>query len=318
MNVKLKRISIFIYISSLLWLHELFNRFTQPTKIDEDSLTSPQMVQPRAHLVSLAPEKCESQARWVRSLKGDGREFVTVVILGKNKNACDFRFSLEAFMKEATWNSKDLLLVSTNKFPEHSATLRQAIILDFTAPYSTTALHFATKSGNLPNQDWLNVFVREARRHGVRPVITGGWQGILNRVKNTEIGMHGEFIAQGIPAYTVQVGKDDYEKFPAVIERCLRAASNLEQQLHHSTNLFFFKDVDSFAGIAEYLPPLLGSLVPVWLLTLHFDEKKSASLGIFGLLGTYICVPLALLRPELSFFVNPVIGAFAALGIIFS
>ena len=322
---KLARLSVLILAGSLFWIHQLFERFGSNASIDDSTLMAPQMVMSTATLISPVPQSfCTAPAthRWIRNPKIDGREYVTVLIKGVQSATCNFRFALEQFLSESKWLSKDILLVwgesdalITKDFQaqeeDSSAIMRQAIVLDFNgAADKSLKLLFDTTDGTLPNQDWINVFAKEARRVGLSVDVSSGWDGIQKRFHKSEIGLHGLFISNGISAYTVLVGDSDQQKLLQSVDRCLKAASNLEQQLHHSTHLYFFRSLDQFVGIGEYLPPLLLCLVPFFVAAARFDNKNVGSIlvGTLGRLGTVIFVPLTLLRPELSLWVIPAVS----------
>ncbi|TEB20586.1 hypothetical protein C9890_0050 [Perkinsus sp. BL_2016] len=145
----------------------------------------------------------------------------------------------------------------------------------------------------------------------MRSEISSGWDSVRNRLQTlSDRPSHEYFVQQGISAYTVKVGVEDYKKIPAVLERCLRAASNMEEQLKHSTHLFFFKTPEIFIGISDYLPPLISVLIPIFLAACTFDSTnfRSRALGISSFIGTIVCVSLALLRPEIAIFLNPAVA----------
>ena len=276
-----KTISIATAVIGLIWLMNVF-RIDKPTEIDEGATIAPQGMH-HFHSDFLRNKYPCDEALITEVYKpdrADGLESIAVLFTGDS--ACTTLKSLLWFLKssKANWLSKDIILIYASNssalvptldhvLSTELSTLRQALIFDIDSKYALGTYHIDIDGTNglLPNQDWVNCFITEVRRAGIKETsIRTGWDSVVHRILDGDVGSaHSVLLNRLVPSFTVRVrylNEVHNTYFIKGIEGTLRDGSNLHQQLHHSFTNYFFTTTKSHVAHGIFLIPLLLLIAP--------------------------------------------------------
>ena len=284
-------------------------RFDKPTEVDEGAMIAPQGTH---HFVAdflRNKYPCDEEAisEVYRPARADGLESIAVLISGDS--GCTTLKSLSWFLRssKANWLAKDIILIyaanSTSLVPildsvlsKELSTLRQAIILDIDNQYPIGTYHIDIDGANgiLPNQDWVNCFIKEVERAGIKNItLKTGWNSVMHRLLDGDVGsVHSELLGRLIPSFTVKVryfNEIHNTLFIKGIEGALRDGSNLHQQLHHSFNNYFFTSPSEHISHGIFLIPLLLLIAPFLVFGI-FESSRDDFVCIMGVAALAVFV----------------------------
>eukprot|EP01029_Cantina_marsupialis_P007072 TRINITY_DN178069_c0_g1_i1.p1 TRINITY_DN178069_c0_g1~~TRINITY_DN178069_c0_g1_i1.p1 ORF type:complete len:581 (-),score=92.38 TRINITY_DN178069_c0_g1_i1:150-1892(-) len=241
------------------------------------------------------------------------------------------------------WIEHQMGLNRNQEPDEMYGVLRNCIVLDFHdgIPGHLIAMLTSGFNGQVPNMDLPSVIERipptgnvfvysdiDNVKDNLLPLSFSYESRLKQQLASTittalgSSGLHAQFRMHNIDAVTLKAGKSvpsrdpssDAVKLVRLVINSLRVLFDLEEELHHSQDLYFLTHIQSFVSIGEYIVPLVLVISPLilWIVRVVIQLKIDnpfAGLGYIHFVAIVIsmCVCLVLLVTQVKMvvFITP-------------